>query len=306
MNKMPSNSKESNTKKSNFSLFGVENASPTFQKIMSKYRSNRRSTIEKEYNILSIVEKARYRFENLETEDDYLMKELRKDRKFIRKLIFLYGQKAGKHYNEMKNNDEFKAKVDKNYFFTPKEMHKIKKGNDRNKSEKNFIPLLPNCFHDKKKSLDKFFRTKTIIDKEKQTSNNSKNSTRMLGFYNTTSNIKSNSNNIRKMNINKKNISELSKLNLNLENEYLNINRTPDDMRDKIIIHELKKNSLFKNKTNKEFYLSRKLYMDNLTQINKDFTKTKNEFRKHFITNDYGCNFSKIQYEYLNKKYFKY
>ena len=46
--------------------------------------------------------------------------------------------------------------------------------------------------------------------------------------------------------------------------------------------------------------------MDNLAQINKDFTKTKNEFRKHFVINDYGCNFSKVQYEYLTNKYFKY
>ena len=77
-------------------------------------------------------------------------------------------------------------------------------------------------------------------------------------------------------------------------------------MRDKIIFNELKKNSLFKNKTNREFHLSQKLYMDNLAQINKDFTKTKNEFRKHFVINDYGCNFSKVQYEYLTNKYFKY
>ena len=305
---MSSNSKESNRKKSNFSLFGVENASPTFQKIITKYRNNRNSTMEKGYNILSIVEKAKYKYENMETEDDYLMKELRNDRKFIRKLVFLYGQRAGNHFNEMKNNDEFKAKVDKNYFFTPKEINKIKKGKYINKAENNFIPLLPNCFYDKKKSFDKFFKTKTIIGKENQTYNTSKNSTKIHGFYNTTSNIKSiNSNNIRKMNINKKNISELSKLaNLNIENEYININRRPYDMRDKIIIHEPKKNWLLKNKTNKEFNLSQKLYMDNLTQINKDFTKTKNEFRKHFIINDYGCNFSKVQYEYLNNKYFKY
>ena len=306
INKMSSNSKEPNRKKSSFSFFGIEKASPTFQKIMTKYRNNRNSTMEKGYNILSIVEKAKYKFENMETEDDYLMKELRQDRKILRKLIFLYGQRAGNHINEIKNNDEFKTKIDKNIFFTPKEMHKIKKGKDRNKTEKNFIPLLPNLFRDKTKSFDKFYKNKTIIDKEKQTHNTSKNSTGMLGFYNTTSNIKAINKN-KKRKFNKKNISDLSKKTiLNTEDEYVNINRRPEDMRDKIIFNELKKNSLFKNKTNREFHLSQKLYMDNLAQINKDFTKTKNEFRKHFVINDYGCNFSKVQYEYLTKKYFKY
>ena len=218
---------------------------------MTKYRSNRNSTTEKGYNILSIVEKAKYKFENMETEDDYLMKELRKDRKFLRKLIFLYGQRAGNHYNEIKNNDEFKAKLDKNIFFSPKEINKIKRGNYRNKTEKNFIPLLPNYFYDKKKSYDKFYKTKTIIGKEKQAYNTPKNSKGIFGFYNTTSNIKViNTNNIRKMNINKKNISDLSKKYiLKTEDEYLNLNKRQDDMRDKIIFHELKKNSLLKNKT---------------------------------------------------------
>ena len=46
--------------------------------------------------------------------------------------------------------------------------------------------------------------------------------------------------------------------------------------------------------------------MDNIVKIKKDFTKTKNEFRKHFTTNDYGCNYSKLQYQYLEKKFLKY
>ena len=303
MNKMSSNSIDPKKK-----IFGIENASPTFQKIITKYRNNRNSNLEDAQNIMSIVEKAKYKLENMETEEDYLMKELRNDRKFMRKLIFLYGQRAGNHYNEIRSYNEFKSKVDKNYFFSPKEIQTIKTRKKKIKTEKNSIPLLPNFFYNKKKSSNKFLKIKPTIDKEKKTSYLSKNSTGMSRFYNTTSNIKIINNNKGKNNNNQKNLTEFSQRNIpnNIEDEYLNINRKPDAIRDKIIFLKLKKNSLFKNKTNNEFHLSKKLYLDNLIKINSDFTKTKNEFRKHFVTNDYGCNYSKQQYEYLTKKYFKY
>ena len=304
---MSSNFNEPKNKKKNFSFFGIENASPTFQKIITKYRKNKSSNMEKGKNILAIVEKARNKYENAQTEEEYLLKELRNDRKFIRKLIFLYGQRAGNHYHEINDFNEFKSKVDKNFFFTPKEIQKIKIDKNRIKTQKNSIPLLPNFITNKKKSLDKLF--KSTISKEKPKYNLSKNSTGMLGFYNTTSNIKFiRTNNNRKNNINQMNINEFSKniLAIDTRKEYLNTNGKLDSIRDKIEFLDLKKNSLYKNKTNKEFHLKRKVYMDNIVKIKKDFTKTKNEFRKHFTTNDYGCNYSKLQYQYLEKKYFKY
>ena len=114
---MSSNFNEPKNKKKNFSFFGIENASPTFQKIITKYRKNKSSNMEKGKNILAIVEKARNKYENAQTEEEYLLKELRNDRKFIRKLIFLYGQRAGNHYHEINDFNEFKSKVDKNFFF---------------------------------------------------------------------------------------------------------------------------------------------------------------------------------------------
>ena len=232
---MSSNFNQPKNKKKNFSFFGIENASPTFQKIITKYRKNKSSNMEKGKNILAIVEKARNKYENAQTEEEYLLKELRNDRKFIRKLIFLYGQRAGNHYHEINDFNEFKSKVDKNFFFTPKEIQKIKIDKNRIKTQKNSIPLLPNLITNKKKSLDKLF--KSTISKEKPKYNLSKNSTGMLGFYNTTSNIKFiRTNNNRKNNINQMNINEFSKniLATDTRKEYLNTNGKLDSIRDKI------------------------------------------------------------------------
>ena len=107
---MSSNFNQPKNRKKNFSFFGIENASPTFQKIITKYRKNKSSNMEKGKNILAIVEKARNKYENAQTEEEYLLKELRNDRKFIRKLIFLYGQRAGNHYHEIKDFNEFNQK----------------------------------------------------------------------------------------------------------------------------------------------------------------------------------------------------
>ena len=244
---MSSNSIEPKKKKKYFALFGIENASPTFQKIITKYRNNRNSNLEDARNIMSIVEKAKYKLDNMETEEDYLMKELRNDRKFMRKLIFLYGQRAGNHYNEIRSYNEFKSKVDKNYFFSPKEIQTIKTRKKKIKTEKNSIPLLPNFFYNKKKSSNKFLKIKPTIEKEKKNYN----LTGTSRFYNTTSNIKIINNNKEKTSINQKNLTEFSQKNIpsNIEDQYLNINRKPDAIRDKIVFLKLKKNSLFKNKT---------------------------------------------------------
>ena len=111
-------------KKQDSKFFGLENASPTFQKIITKYRQKRKDLNEKPKSILAFVEKARYLAENRETEDEYMMKELKHDRKFTQNIVYLYGQRAENHYNEINNQKEYKPKVNKNYFFTPKEIQR--------------------------------------------------------------------------------------------------------------------------------------------------------------------------------------
>ena len=89
---------------------------------------------EKPRTIMAFVEKARYQAENMETEDEYMIKELKNDRKYSEQLILLYGQRAEKHYNELNNHKNYKLKLNKNYFFTPSELQKLKA--DKNKTNR--------------------------------------------------------------------------------------------------------------------------------------------------------------------------
>lgn len=299
-----------------FKFFGIENASPTFQKIITKYKSKRKNLKEKPKSIMAFVEKARFKAENYETEDEYMLKELRNDRKFTQQLIFLYGQRAEKHYNEINNHKEFKTKINKNYFFTPEEILKLNSIGEKKNSKKGSIPLNADFIFNKKKSKSIFFprnllKANFTFNKERKnynSSQNSQNSTEMFGFYNTTSNISTlNNNKKRKNEVNKISISKFlhnNTLPTKVKKEDLRHFETKtDSFRDRILALTKINNNVYKSKTNDDFYLN-KIYMDKLAQINNDFTKTKNKFRNHFRTNDYGCHQSKLEYEYLNKKFF--
>ena len=311
---MSSNKIEEKNKKKSFKFFGIENASPTFQKIITKYRRKKKDIRGKQKSMLAFVEKARFKVENMETEDEYLMKELRNNRKFAENLIFLYGQRAEKHYNEINEHKEFKTKVKKNYFFTPNELQKMRDVKKSNKNKKGNLPLLTDFSTNKKISIispKNLSKTKATFNKDnKSYKTSSKNSTGMIEFYNTTVNIKTvnNRSNKIKNDINKltnKNFSEnnFSPVNNN-KKDYMYLNTKTENFRDKIEPLNYKTNTLYKNKTNNDFHLKKIMYMNQLVQIDKEFLRTRNEFRKHFKTNDYGCNFSKLEYEYLKKKYF--
>ena len=90
----------------------------------------------------------------------------------------------------------------------------------------------------------------------------------------------------------------------NKEPLLLDLNTPSESVRDKILRLTNRRSTKYISRTNDEFFLNKVDYMDKLAKINDDFTKTKNEFRKHFKVNDYGCNFSKLEYEFLTKKYF--
>lgn len=252
---------------------------------------------------MAFVEKARYKAENMETEDEYMIKELKKERKFARQLKTLYGLKAENHYNELKT-EEFRTKLNKNFFFTPSEFKRFKDDKIKKRKNRGSIPLLTNFIKNKKKSifsLDKLVKSTSTFKTDNK--NSSKNSTGKLGFYNTSPYMKT----LNKNDINKKSISELkteNEISGNRKKENSKyFNTKTESFRDKIL-YPLNKSNFNKNRTNNEFYLNRLIYMDELSQINKDFLKTKNGFRKHFKNNDYGCNYSRILYEYLNRKFF--
>jgi len=292
----------------NFRFYDVEKASPTFQKIIAKYRSKRKD-FKKPKTIMALVEKARFQAENLETENEYMMKELRNDRKFSQELIFLYGQRAEKHYNEINNHKEFKSKVKKNYFFTPSELQNLKSIKN-SQNQKDTLPILNKIiFRNHKKSFSPEI-TNFTFNKENMSYNSSKNSTKMHKFYNTSSNIDStynNKTNKKNPDINKLMLSKFTDSNEVKSSKLIDnksyFNTKTENFRDKIL-NLTRGNTIYKNKTNNDFRTNRLMYMNKIVKIKDDFSRTKNEFRKLFKTNDYGCNMSKLEYEYISKKYF--
>ena len=291
------------------SLYDIENASPTFQKLITRYRTKRKDLKKKPKSIMAFVEKARYQAENMETENEYMMKELRNDRKFTQELLLLYGQRAEKHFNEINNHKEFKSKVKKNYFFTPDEIKLLKEKQIDNQNKKDCLPLLSEIIFIKKKKAFSPEMTNFTFNKENMTSNSSKNSTKMFKFYNTTSNINTMKKGKRKKkeDFNNLVVSKFTESNTfksnKIKDDKTYFNTKTETFKDKIL-RLTRGNTLYKNKTNKDFHLNKLLYMNKLMEIKNDFSRTKNEFRNHFKTNDYGCNFSKLEYEYLTKKYF--
>ena len=119
-------SKSAKTQKiKNFNFYNIENASNTFQKIITKYRKKKQHYQKQPKNIIAFIEKARFKAERLETENEYMMKELRRDIKLEKELVALFGSRAKKHYIEI-NNNKFNSKIHKYDFFTPQEIKKIK------------------------------------------------------------------------------------------------------------------------------------------------------------------------------------
>ena len=123
-------------------FYDVENATSTFQKIINRYHRKRQKEKKRLKNIAAFIQKARNKAENFETEDEYMVKELKRDIKLDQELQDLFGQRAKKHYIET-NNKKFKLKVNKIDFFTPKEFIKLKeeknnsKNNIKNEDEEN-------------------------------------------------------------------------------------------------------------------------------------------------------------------------
>jgi hypothetical protein len=313
-----------------FKFYEIDNASSAFQKIIFKYRKKRKHYQKEQKNIAAFIEKARFKAERLETENEYMMKELRNNIKMEQELVALFGPRAKKHYNEIDNiNKKFTSKIDKYDFFTPKEMKKLKEPKkNNNKTLTNKAGSLPELnkiiFKGRKtifsptlmsKNKTNFFNT---YNKELRTHNISSNFPKFQSFYSTATNMKK----MRKLRNYKpyntfdakdNNNSKIIENHRTFPNKIVKnkkfFNTNPENFRDKIKIKNNNKYfsmnaTLYNNKNNYNFNLNKGAYLDNLSKINKQFLKKEKRIINHFRNNDYGCKFSKMEYRYLTKKYF--
>ena len=300
-----------------FKFYEIENASSTFQKIISKYRSKKVQVKNKPKNILAFIERAKFKAENLETESEYMMKELRRDIKLDQELVALFGPRAKKHYNEV-NTTKFNSKINKYDFFTPKEMKKVKEEKKiMNVSQPGKtlpdlshiifktkkITFSPNNYSNKR---SRFFNTFQKDLNGYNSNTISSNTTKFKSFYNTSSNLKRNINkkyNNKSFNKNDNNISNSMEKNKTFPNQRMQ----NDFYRDIIDNSNSISNNL--NLTNYNYnkagiYMKNLDYLNELTKIKKQFTNKENEFKTYFKNNDYGCSYSKLEYRYLLKKFF--
>ena len=317
------NSKSENTKKSiNFDIYDLENASNTFQKLMGKYKKTKYNFKKEPKNVVSIIEKARIKAEKLETENEFMMKELKKNIRLEQELIALFGSRAKNHYNDI-NINKYNSKINKYDFFTPNEIKKFKdiKRNSLKsiKSKKEIKSKLSNIIFKGRKThfsptimsqnRPRFFK---YFSRELKSNNNTSQSTKFKSFD------KASFNNIRYRNykpyqtydgtnIYFKTI-ENNKINRNkiMKNKIFlmtNINKFKE--KEEILNVNLNYNlTLNKDMNNNELNFKNSAYLNELVKINKQFLKKEKKIINHFKNNDYGCGFSKLQYIYLTKKYY--
>ena len=322
-------SKSNSVKSKKFKFYELENSSSTFQNIISKYRKKRKRQKEKK-NIAASIEKARYKAERLETENEYIMKELRNNIKLEQELIALFGPRAKKHYNDIDNiTKKFTSKINKYDFFNPKEMKRIKEvKKNNNKTLKNKIVSLPELNNIIFKGRKNVF-SPTIMSKNKTSffniysknlrslNTSSSNSTKFKSFYTTATNMRKkkkyinfkpyntfdandnhNINNIENYRTHPNRIMKNKKKYFNTENENFG---AKNELSNKYFSMNT---TLHDNKTNYDLNINKIAYLDNLSKINKQFMSKEKRIINHFRNNDYGCNFFKLQFRYLSKKYF--
>ena len=309
-NKIIANSVKANRAKK-YKFYEIENASSAFQKIINKYRSKKVLVKNKPKNILAFIEKAKFKAQNLETESEYMMKELHRDIKLDKELVAQFGKRARHHYNEV-NNDKFKSKINKYDFFTPKEMKKVKEEKkilNTSEAGKTLPDLSHIIFKTKKISFSpnnysrrrsRFFNT---FNKDLNSFNSntiSSNTTKFKSFYNTASNYKRN---INKKKINNNfNTSENNFTSFGENNKTFPYQRVQSDIFKDIF--DTSNNLNLTNYNKASIQMKNLGYLNELTKIKRQFTNKENEFKNHFKNYDYGCSYSKMEYRYLLKKFF--
>ena len=325
--KIPTNDIISNPGKAkkmkNIKFYDVDNATNTFQKIITKYRNKKRYYQKQPKNVLAFIEKAKFKAEKLETDKEYVMKELKKEIKLDKELLDLFGCRAKKHYNEL-NNNKFKPKINKFDFFTPKEikiLKDMKKINNKkldNGTKKNY-ELSHIIFKGRNynfsptimtKNRSNFFNSYSKELKSNNTSSTDSTKLKFKNFNKTSNNINKDRNykpyNTFDGNDNYIKIEENNKYKKNKNKIYLNTETKKYRDKERIIPDKNLSLTLTLNskKTNNESQINKINYLDELIKMNKLFLKKEKGIENHFKNNDYGCGYSKMEYRFLIKKFF--
>ena len=295
------------------------NSTKTFRNLISRYHRKQREQKENinfKQGLYKKIENTLQRLESEEHDDEYIIKEVRKDVELKRKILFSFGTKAIKHYDEVKNI-RVKTKINKSKFFDP-----------LSDSSMNYSKTLLHGETNERRYADKIIHFPKIADMDKNTSKNQ-------SIYNSITLLKQLENSSVFDEQNKTNDSimtgkyipstkkEQDKDKDNINNYYCNTfnnisSITNKDSSTKFLSNILsspfrngREHSFNKNRTFSKGYKENKFkhfidpnYINYIETMKTRFASQKRRKQRYFDNNHYGCDEFKLKYDYLNKKFF--
>ena len=297
----------------------------TFKHIIMKYNKKKRDTTQAKQPIYKRIENNLQKLETEENENEFIIREVRKNIELKRTILFRYGTKAIKHYDDFQKY-KIKTKLDKKALFNPlwdlnlSDNHKTANSSNVKgaKKRKNFIshkiinfPSISEI--DKKpinneqnlydsisiiKKLENSFgaidakseikneTTDNFIAKQYTPSFKIKKNKIIDKYYNTFNNISL---------INKK-VTSYKILN--------NEQNTPLKSETGYTTSYKDSNYINRFKTKNNFRINQN-YLNYLQKIKGKFDSKEKRQKKYFENNKYGCDEFKLKYNYLSQKFFK-
>lgn len=293
----------------------------TFKHLISKYHKKlRERNNNAKKNLLKNIENNLQRLENEEHEGEFIVREVRRDVELKRKILFSFGTKALKHYDQTQKL-KIKTKINKNKLFTElttnedyildtpdnsrnrrsnlkyitgKYIHfpkisDLNANKNKNKSIYDSITILKKYeksleTSDGKSSVERKKNSDIPLDEKYLFTERNKRDIKKLNYFNTFSNITT---------IKNKDSSKKLLPNLNTTPEKTERNSTNYKKID--------------NRTTKRhpFKITQD-YINYLQNIKTKSVLEEKRKKKFFDTNKYGCDEFKLKYDYLNQKYFDY
>ena len=297
----------------------------TFKHIIMKYNKKKRDTTQAKQPIYKRIENNLQKLETEENENEFIIREVRKNIELKRTILFRYGTKAIKHYDDFQKY-KIKTKLDKKALFNPlwdlnlSDNHKRTNSSNvkDDKKRKNFIshkiinfPSISEI--DKKpinneqnlydsisiiKKLENSFgaidakseikneTTDNFIAKQYTPSFKIKKNKIIDKYYNTFNNISL---------INKK-VTSYKIIN--------NEQNTPLKSETGYTTSYKDSNYINRFKTKNNFRINQN-YLNYLQKIKDKFDSKEKRQKKFFENNKYGCDEFKLKYNYLTQKFFK-
>ena len=296
-----------------------------FKHIIMKYNKKKRDTTQAKQPIYKRIENNLQKLETEENENEFIIREVRKNIELKRTILFRYGTKAIKHYDDFQKY-KIKTKLDKKALFNPLW--------DLNLSDNHKRTNSSNVKDDKKRKnfiSHKIINFPSISEIDKKPINNEKNLydsisiikklENSFGAIDAKSEIKNETtdNFIAKQytpsfKIKKKEIidkyyntfNNISLINKKVTSYKILNNEQNTPLKSETGYTTSYKDSNYINrfKTKNNFRINQN-YLNYLQKIKDKFDSKEKRQKKYFENNKYGCDEFKLKYNYLSQKFFK-